>query len=221
MTIFWDWNGTLLDDTEAAVAALNVQLEQRGLPPIGMDWYRANFAFPVRPFYAKCGIDLAHEDWDALASDYHRVYSQMPKRLNGEAVAALTAAREKGVRQYVISALRQDLLDADIDSFHLRGFFDAVYGVDNLDGATKVGRAKELLAHVRSTGGGATDDIVLIGDALHDKEVADAIGVRCVLCACGGHSAERLRAVAPTAENLLAALDLANPGAPFVCKRAK
>ena len=53
-------------------------------------------------------------------------------------------------------------------------------------------------------------NVVMIGDALHDKEVADALGIRCVLCAQGSHSAERLRSAAPTGDTLLAAVDLAH-----------
>lgn len=49
--IFWDWNGTLLDDTAAALATLNGMLAKRGAPPITMEFYRENFAFPVKPFY--------------------------------------------------------------------------------------------------------------------------------------------------------------------------
>ena len=49
----------------------------------------------------------------------------------------------------------------------------------------------------------------MIGDAVHDKEVADTLGVRCVLCAQGSHSAERLRAVAPTGGTLLEAIAIA------------
>ena len=206
MTIFWDWNGTLLDDTDAAIAALNVQLERRGLPSVEKSWYLANFSFPVRPFYARCGIDLDHEDWDALARDYHAVYESLPKRLNEEALSALSYARKHGWHQSIISALRQDLLEKDVMSFGLRSFFDDVYGVDNLDGATKLGRARELLAHVRARG--ETGPVVLIGDSLHDREVADALGIGCVLCACGGHSAARLRAVALTGDTLLEALRL-------------
>ena len=52
-------------------------------------------------------------------------------------------------------------------------------------------------------------DVVLIGDALHDKEVADALKVRCVLCGQGSHAAWRLREVAPTGDTLLEAVDLA------------
>ena len=205
MTIFWDWNGTLLDDTDAALGALNVLLAKRGLPQIGMNWYREHFAFPVRPFYAKCGIDLANEDWEALAQSYHEAYAALPKRLNDEAVAALERAKKAGARQCIISALRQDLLDAAVDGCGLRGYFDDVYGVDNLDGSTKIGRARELMAKVRARD--AADEVVLVGDSLHDKEVSDDLGIRCVLCATGGHSAARLRAVAATGETLLGALE--------------
>lgn len=209
--ILWDWNGTLLDDTDAAIEALNVQLRQRNLPCITRDWYRDNFAFPVRPFYARCGIDLAHEDWAALAREYHATYAALPKRLNVETRAALARVRAAGDGQSIISALRQDLLDAAVDAYGLRDSFEFVYGVDSLDGESKLARARELLVRVLADGR-QPDDVVLIGDSLHDKEVADALGIRCVLCAQGGHSPERLRAVAPTGETLLDALALAWPG---------
>jgi phosphoglycolate phosphatase len=85
---------------------------------------------------------------------------------------------------------------------------DYLFGVDNLDGATKLARAHELVAQVRATGRGA-GAFVIIGDSLHDKEVADALGVGCVLFAQGSHSAERLRAIAPTADTLEEAVVLA------------
>lgn len=205
--VLWDWNGTLLDDTDAAIGALNAVLRRRRLPAISRAWYREHFAFPVRPVYAACGIDLAREDWDALAQEYHDAYAALPKQLNAEARTALSRVRSAGGGQSIISALRQDLLDAAVDEAGLRGFFDFVYGVDNLDGASKLGRARALLARLpaHATAHGVT----LIGDALHDKEVAEALGIGCVLCAQGGHSAARLRAVAPTGGTLLEALALA------------
>lgn len=205
--ILWDWNGTLLDDTDAAIGALNAVLRRRGLPAIGRVWYREHFAFPVKPVYAACGVDLAQEDWAALAQEYHDAYAALPKRLNAETRTALLRVKASGGGQSIISALRQDLLDAAVDGEGLRGFFDFVYGVDNLDGASKLDRARVLLARLPTSA--KARGVVLIGDALHDREVAEALGIGCVLCAQGGHSAARLRAVAPTGETLLAALALA------------
>lgn len=34
-TILWDWNGTLLDDVEVALAAMNEMLARRGLSLLG------------------------------------------------------------------------------------------------------------------------------------------------------------------------------------------
>ena len=206
--ILWDWNGTLLDDTQAALDTLNAMLARRKGRPIAMDYYRDHFAFPVKPFYKSIGVCLENEDWDALAVEYHDTYAAQPKRLNPETVVTLERAAAAGVRQSIISALRQDLLESALEEFGVRGFFDYVYGVDNLDGHSKVGRARELVSRLAAEGV-EPGDIVVVGDALHDKEVADALGVRCVLCAQGSHAGWRLRAVAPTGDTLLDALELA------------
>lgn len=210
--MLWDWNGTLLDDTQAALDTLNVMLARRGAKPIAMDFYLDNFAFPVRPFYESIGMRLEREDWDAIAQEYHDIYAEQPKRLNPEAIAALERVKRAGAKQSIISALRQDLLDEATAAYGVAPYMDCVYGVNNLDGASKVDRALELLTHLTETaeeGDRMLSNVVLIGDALHDKEVADALGVRCVLCGQGSHAAWRLRKVAPTGETLIDAVGLA------------
>lgn len=210
--ILWDWNGTLLDDTQAALDTLNIMLARRGGSQIAMDFYRDHFAFPVKPFYEAIGVRLGDEDWDALAREYHDIYAAQPKRLNSEAIAALERVKAAGVRQSVISALRQDLLDAATAFFGVAPYMEHVYGVDNLDGFSKLDRARELLARVAppdAAGECPPLRVTLIGDALHDKEVADALGVRCVLCGQGSHAAWRLRQVAPTGDTLMEAVSLA------------
>ena len=210
--ILWDWNGTLLDDTQAALDTLNIMLARRGGKPIAMDFYRDHFAFPVKPFYEAIGVRLGDEDWDALAREYHDLYAAQSKRLNVEAFAALERVKAAGVRQSVISALRQDLLDAATTFYGVAPYMEHVYGVDNLDGFSKIDRARELLARVTSSvaeGERSSLRVTLIGDALHDKEVSDALGVRCILCGQGSHAAWRLRQVAPTGDTLMEAVSLA------------
>ena len=210
--VLWDWNGTLLDDTQAALDTLNAMLAKRGVRPIAMDFYRDNFAFPCRPFYEQIGMPVSDAEWDALAREYHEIYSRQPVRLNGETLAALERVKAAGVRQSIISALRQDLLDAVTKAYGVAPYMECVYGTDNLDGASKLDRALELMTKLVSTaaeGDRFLSNVVMIGDALHDKEVADALGVRCVLCGQGSHAAWRLAEVAPTGATLLEAVDLA------------
>ena len=202
--IIWDWNGTLLDDTEAALKTLNIMIERRGGKPIGMEFYLDTFAFPVRPFYDMIGIGAkSEEEWNEIAREYHETYLSQPKGLNAGAVAALEAAKAAGCGQSMLSALRQDYLDVQMKEYGIDKYFDFVYGSNNLHGASKVDRARELIARL------AAPHLVMIGDAVHDKEVADALGVPCVLVAQGSHAAWRLRAVAPTADTLEEAVELA------------
>ena len=78
--ILWDWNGTLLDDTAAALATLNQMISARGGKTIGMDFYRDHFAFPVKPFYDTIGITARDDaEWDAIAREYHEVYAAQEK----------------------------------------------------------------------------------------------------------------------------------------------
>lgn len=188
--LIWDWNGTLLDDVPAAVAALNRMLAKRSLPPVDAAYYRKHFGFPVRPFYAQLGVDLEQWDWDEICEDFHSYIAEEPQTIRGDAVEALELAAGYGFKQCVLSALRQDLLEDAIESNSLHGYFDFVYGVDNLDGSSKVQRGLELAAAV----GDGMKNSVMIGDTLHDSEVAKAIGAQCILVSCGHQLPERLAA---------------------------
>ena len=206
--ILWDWNGTLLDDTQAALDTLNIMLARRGVKPITLEFFRDHFAFPCRPFYDMIGMHVEDAEWDALAKEYHDLYAEQPKALNRETIAALERVRKSGAKQSIISALRQDLLDEVTARMGVAPYMECIYGVDNLDGASKLDRALELMGRIAPEVG-EQPDVVLIGDALHDKEVADALKVRCVLCGQGSHAAWRLRAAAPTGDTLLEAVELA------------
>ena len=120
----------------------------------------------------------------------------------------LERVKRSGAEQSIISALRQDLLDEVTERMGVAQYMECIYGVDNLDGASKLDRALELMNCIAPPFG-EQPDVVLIGDALHDKEVADALKVRCVLCGQGSHASWRLREVAPTGETLLEAVKLA------------
>lgn len=208
--IIWDWNGTLLDDTSACVGALNEMLAARGRAPLTLEYFRENFAFPARQFYERIGMKVEDSEWDALAWEYHERYLHQPSiRLNVEAVAALERVRSLGWRQVMLSALHQRLLEDELARHEIRRYFDHVFGSDNYDGGSKLAQAETLMRTLRAEEkGGCPCRYVLIGDSLHDREIAQALGVECVLVSTGGHSYARLAAVHRTATSLLAAFDL-------------
>ena len=167
--IIWDWNGTLIDDVSAAVNALNRMLSIRGVAPVTRDFYRAHFGFPVRPFYAVVGLDLEKEDWDKICTDFHQFIAEEPdQHLRPDAKDALQLVRDRGGHQSILSALRQDLLHRDTSREGVQTFFDTLFGVDNLDGATKLSRGHDLVAHLKSIGLLAPgQSLFFIGDQLY------------------------------------------------------
>jgi phosphoglycolate phosphatase len=194
--IIWDWNGTLLDDVAAAVGALNRMLAVRGVAPVTQDFYRAHFGFPVRQFYAVVGIDLEREDWDRICTDFHQFIAEEPNQhLRPDAVAALQHVRDRGGHQSILSALRQDLLLRDTAREGIQEYLDTIYGVDNLDGATKLSRGHDLVEHLRTSGLRATDQpLFFLGDPLHAAEVGTALGAMPILVDGGHQNGDRLRA---------------------------
>ena len=203
--IIWDWNGTLLDDVDAGVNALNKMLVARELPTITRDFYRANFGFPVRPFYIQLGMN-PDKEWERICIEFHDNLHAEPQHIRPDTVAALEYVRHRGVRQSILSALRQDLLLRDTAVEGVQGFFEAIYGVDNLDGATKLSRGKELLAKITASHS-QPFKLFFIGDTLHDAEVALELGATPILVDCGHQYADRLRATGHTVTpNLLDAV---------------
>lgn len=211
--VIWDWNGTIVDDVDAAVNALNRMLALRGIPPTTRSFYRQNFRFPVRPFYADVGINLDREDWDRICIDFHRFIAEEPQRLRPDATAALAHLQSRGVRQSILSALRQDILLADSSRLGVAPFFTSIFGVDNLDGATKLSRGRELFAALaESHPDFSPANAVFIGDTLHDAEVARSLGARAILVDGGHQTPERLQSSGfPVLPSLLSAAQSITP----------
>ncbi len=190
--VIWDFNGTIVDDLDLVVRSVNVQLEQRGLPTLTVDRYRDVFGFPVADYYRRIGLVSDVESMTELSAEFFGVYvvglTACP--LHDGVRDALARFKEQGVRQFVLSAMEEQLLRSTVEHLGILGFFDAVYGLAHSEADSKISRGLELLADhaIRA------DTALLIGDTDHDAEVAETLGTRVILVAQGHQSADRLRA---------------------------
>ncbi|MEI7901956.1 MAG: HAD family hydrolase [bacterium] len=198
--IIWDWNGTLLDDTQAGVNAINAMLATRHLPQIGLPAYRELFGFPVINFYRLIGFNIEQEDWAAVAREFHDLFLADPSiRLHDAAARALAYIHQVGIGQSVLSASEQSILSAMLEACGITRYFDRIVGVDNLYGHSKLELGRTLVSRL----GLPPESVLMVGDSLHDHEVAEALGVRCLLIAQGHQSYARLaRSGAPVLRSL-------------------
>lgn len=198
--IFWDWNGTLLDDVRASVNAINSLLAARHLAPLSIAEYRRIFGFPVANFYRAIGFELEQEDWHQLAVDFHRLFLADPSiRLHAHATATLHTLHAAGLGQSLLSASEASILKRMVSEYQVGDFFSQVCGIDNLYGNSKLALGHQLLTKLALP----PTSILVIGDSLHDFEIATALGASCLLISHGHQSAARLRqSGAPLLESL-------------------
>lgn len=189
--VVWDWNGTLLDDVAVSVGALNRMLGRRGLPKVTLEEYRAKFGFPVRPFYEGLGFDFGRDDWDGVSREYVRDYDALSGEvwLTEGAVEVLAELKAEGRRLYVLSALQEDLLLGMLERFGIRRYFDGVCGALDIYADGKVERGRSMVGRYAIDPG----NTLMVGDTLHDAEVAEALGFDVCLYAGGHNSEARLR----------------------------
>ncbi len=213
--VIWDWNGTLVDDLELVVAAVNLSLDDIGAPPIDADGYRTHYTRPVELFYEQVlGRPLQEREWRRIDRVFHEGYrTGVPSLpLTADARAAVEHVAAEGWTQSILSMWWHDELVAAAASHGLDRFMIRVDGNRGEAGETKLRHLRRHL-HDLDEELGALNlcRVVVIGDALDDAGAAREAGVWCVLYDGGSHHRVELAGVGmPVADTLLEAVDIAS-----------
>ena len=135
--VVWDWNGTLLNDVKVGVNTLNDMLGRRGLPLLSVEDYKEKFGFPVIDFYDRVGFDMEKESFHELSVDFVETYDKYAGEvgLNEGVREVLAGIQQTGVKQYVLSALREDLLQQMLRHFQIDSRFDRACGANDIHDA--------------------------------------------------------------------------------------
>jgi len=180
--VCWDWNGTLLNDTDVARAAMNTVLTERGLPAVpDPAAYRALFGFPVQAFYQRLGIIDA--DFRVAAGRYLELFAAQvdQARLQSEAAATLSAITGLGVEQVLISATVPETLHRQMAPHAIEEHFVAILGITD---AYVPSKAVVVASWLQSSGHDPRR-VLMVGDTNHDEEIASELGVKFVRFSLG------------------------------------
>ncbi len=199
--VVWDWNGTLLNDAWLCVEVMDGVLRTRGLPALTPERYASLFDFPVRDYYVRLGFDFARDPFEVVGAEFIRIYEsrRLECGLQAGAHETIEALYTAGVDQSVLSAYRHDTLDELLRHFGLRDRFEHVVGGDDIYAFGKREQGLALLRRIGLPG----RDVLVVGDTVHDAEVAAAMGADCRLIPCGHQSRDKLAATgAPVVDSL-------------------
>lgn len=190
-SIIWDWNGTLLNDLEFCISCINILLKKRKLQLLDQKSYREVFSFPVKDYYQAIGFDFTKEDFSIPAHEFIDIYENGVRScsLHPSAIEVLNFFRDKGIRQFVLSAMHQNMLTETLQHNKIFEFFEDAAGLDDHYAISKIERGRQLLEKFQLN----KTKTYIIGDTIHDFEVAHELGIKCILVADGHQSEERLK----------------------------
>lgn len=186
-TIFWDWNGTLIDDVDLAMAASNSILSKRNKIKITKEQYYEYIDIPIMRFYERI-IDFSEISFEEIMVEFNAYYTQNLSSypLMQGAKEVLSELAGNGMTQIVLSSSSNEMLLPFMEKFGVRQYFAHVLGAsDNYCN----GKTERALKFIRENQMKA-DDCVLIGDMIHDFDTASAIGCDCILIP-NGHQSKR------------------------------
>ena len=205
----WDWNGTLLNDNHAVLAAVNEVCAGFGRAELSWGEWQAAYARPMRLSYEQIlQRALDEEEWAQVDKLYHDRYDALLPTcaLADEAHDVLRACTAGGRTQSLLSMWFHSRLTPTVEHYGLTQYFTRVDGLPGEVGGGS--KADSLIRHLQAQQLDPSD-VVLIGDVVDDADAARAAGARCVLVTTGAMTLEALQTTgAPVTASITQALQL-------------
>lgn len=189
--IIWDWNGTLLDDSKLIIELTIHYVKKYYKQTITPEEYVKAYEHPIINTYKNLCKDFNEEVFPELAREWFESYASqsLNTSLFDDSLNVLQEFKSLGVSQSIVSALNHELLDNMINRFQLTDFFFCFDGLQNIAGESKISIALNQFSNLNIK----PIESVVIGDSIHDLEVAKEIGSNCILLTGGADCEEKLR----------------------------
>ena len=189
--VIWDWNGTIVDDSNLCVEIVNEILKNYNLKIVSHDFYLKNFNFPVKNYYKLLGLPVDDSNYKVISEYFIKQYRSRFHncKLQNGIQKILHVFKASGISQSVLSASSQEDLSNYIDFYNLRDYFSFITGVKDTQAN---GKQKIAISHLKNINFNI-NEVILIGDTVHDKYVADIMGIPCLLINFGHNSIDSLK----------------------------
>lgn len=189
--VVFDWNGTLLDDCDLAVATVNTLLRDANLPPVTRLQYRTLFRFPIIDFYHDLGLTGEGGRFPALMRTYLARFNAAVDEcaLHVGAQATIAGLNAAGLTVSILSASQRDTLIRSVQAKGLETWLLEAVGLEDGHAHGKIAVAHAFVARHQLD----PREVLLIGDTDHDHEVAEVLGWSFLFVEHGHQEGVRIR----------------------------
>lgn len=188
--VFFDFNGTILDDLALTFDIEDKMLRSHGLKTVDLDFYLNNFGFPVKDYYAKIGYDVSGNNYKELSDEFFNQYTSREDKETGlflDTVETLKKLKKGGYNLYILTATEENMLINQLKRLGILEYFDGFAACKNFEAKGKIDYGRDFIIENKIK----PDETVLIGDTTHDFEVAKALNLKPLLFS-KGHNAKDL-----------------------------
>lgn len=183
--VVWDWNGTIVDDVNASLLSVNDMLIKRNLPLITLEQYHQYLDTPIYKFYEHI-FDLNKITFDIIQTEFNLGYNKhiSDNPLNDGALTIMQKLRLNDIKQVIVSSSNQDIVQRGAERLSVAEYIDFISGSSDNFVGSKVERAIGVISKITTD----YSKVVVIGDTLHDCQLANEIGADCILLSTGHQS---------------------------------
>ena len=188
--IFWDFNGTILDDAKLCYDILIEMLKEEERKLVTFDEYLMIFGFPIRDYYERV-FDFEKTRFEILAHRFIKRYQprSLGCKLHEGVVEAIKRCDRLGYVNVLLSASEEINLIEQLEHFQIKDLFKDILGTKNIYAKTKLDVARKYM----EVHGIDPKACMMIGDTLHDAEIAENLGFDIILYTKGHQHPSRFK----------------------------
>ena len=166
-------------------------MKRHNLPQVNDKKYLNLFIFPVIEYYKKLGFNFEINSFEKVGTEFIDEYTklQFQPKLHHGAKKLLKEVLSRGITQSLLSAATNEMLESLMNYHNLHKYFTKIKGQNNHYAYGKTEAGKALMKDLKFN----PDEVLFVGDTIHDSEVANEIGVHCALISHGHTHHERLK----------------------------
>jgi phosphoglycolate phosphatase-like HAD superfamily hydrolase len=196
----FDWNGTLLADTQAVVEGANKEFAVVNIPPITITQFREHYKVPLTDYYQKLGItsEMHRANSAEMAKAFHSYYEPRVARARTRAGTKDTLAQLKKdkISCVILSNHTMEGVYLQLERLKLTKYFDAVLANEVIGGAHFKGKKDRLVEYLKTHNVNA-GHTVIVGDTEEEVNIGRELGLHTSAITGGHSSTARLKAVKP------------------------
>lgn len=201
--IAFDWNGTLLSDTNAALLAENIVIKSAGAKPITLLKFQQSFDVPIIKFWLAIG--LAEKELKKniipIENTFHSNYEKLVNtaRTRSETKEVLQWLHQKHILRIIYSNHNLPNIHRQLTRLKISRFIDTVLArTDQGDQSHVFDRNKEhkLRAYIKKNKF-KPHEVISVGDTEEEIQVGKQYGYHTVAITDGYNTAARLKKCHP------------------------